>query len=72
MDDMKRKSEIRQRIHKGGGISRMQTFFPSLSKSLNDEIDFILKKYYGFNSHEIDFIINYDIKYRMAEDREGD
>jgi hypothetical protein len=70
IEDMKRKSEIRQRNHKGGNISKMQTFFPSLSKPLNDEIDLILKEYYGFDSHEADFIINYDIKYRMAEDDE--
>jgi hypothetical protein len=72
MEDMKRKSEIRQRIHKGGHTSKMQTFFPSRSKTFNDQIDLILKRYYEFNCYETDFIINYDIKYRMAENEEED
>jgi len=41
-------------------------------KSLIDEIDRVLAKHYGFTDEELDFIINYDIKYRMGKDeREG-
>lgn len=39
------------------------------SKSILDEIDRVLAKHYGFTDEELDFIINYDIKYRMG--REG-
>ena len=28
--------------------------------------------HYGFTEEELDFIINYDIKYRMGVDTEGD
>lgn len=35
------------------------------SKPIIDEIDRTLAKHYGFTGEELDFIINYDIKYRM-------
>jgi hypothetical protein len=41
-------------------------FFPKKSKSIFDEIDNLLSKYYGFTDEELDIIINYDIKYRMG------
>ena len=54
----------------------MQCIVPKLSKSIIDEIDNEVAKHYGFNEEELDFIINYDIKYRMgasdAEDNDGD
>jgi len=46
-----------------------QEFRPSLSKPIIDEIDCVLAQHYGFTDEELDFIINYDIKYRMG--REG-
>ena len=36
------------------------------SKHIVDEIDQILAEHYGFTEEELDFIINYDIKYRMG------
>jgi hypothetical protein len=33
-----------------------------------DEIDRVLAKHYGFTDEELDFIINYDIKYRMGRE----
>lgn len=44
-----------------------ETFNPQLSKSIIDEIDKVLAKHYGFTDEELDFIINYDIKYRMGD-----
>ena len=38
------------------------------SKSIVDEIDKVLAKHYGFSEEELDFIINYDIKYRMGDE----
>jgi hypothetical protein len=37
-------------------------------KSLLDEVDGVLAEHYGFTDEELDFIINYDIKYRMGQD----
>jgi tRNA1(Val) A37 N6-methylase TrmN6 len=39
-------------------------FLKKKSKSLIDAIDRILAQHYGFTDEELDFIINYDIKYR--------
>ena len=41
-------------------------FYPRHSKSIIDRIDRILGEHYGFSDEELDFIINYDIKYRMG------
>jgi len=38
------------------------------SKSVLDEIDKVLAEHYGFTEEELDYIINYDIKYRMGKD----
>ena len=38
------------------------------SKMVIDEIDRALAQHYGFTDEELDFIINYDIKYRMGRD----
>ena len=48
------------------GEVRIQSFTPSLSKSIIDEIDRVLAQHYDLTGEELDFIINYDIKYRMG------
>ena len=45
-------------------------FSPSSAKPIIDQIDRALAQHYGFTDEETDFIINYDIKYRMG--RGGD
>lgn len=47
-------------------------FRPKLSKMIMDKIDNILAKHFGFTDEELDFIINYDIKYRMGRDSENE
>jgi len=39
-------------------------------KPIIDEIDRVLARHYGFTDEELDFIINYDIKYRMGKEEE--
>jgi len=36
------------------------------AKPIIDEIDRVLAEHYGFTDEELDFIINYDIKYRLG------
>jgi hypothetical protein len=50
------------------GTIRYQEFYPKTAKPVIDEIDRMLAKHYGFTDEELDFIINYDIKYRMGRD----
>jgi hypothetical protein len=66
MDDFQKHSVVKQRRD---GI-RYQEFCPGKSKPFMDEIDCILAKHYGFTAEELDFILNYDIKYRMGQDAE--
>lgn len=50
------------------GINRTVTYQKSNSKPIMDEIDTVLARHYGFSDEELDFIINYDIKYRMGDE----
>ena len=52
----------------GGNVSRYKSFIPKLSKNIINSIDKELNVYYGFTDEELDFIINYDIKYRMGDE----
>ena len=54
------------------GEVHYEEYYPQYSKSILDEIDTILAEHYGFTEEELDFIINYDIKYRMGKEIEGD
>ena len=66
LKDIKNNSQMLTRIQKQTGETQTQSFKISKSKSIIDEIDTVLAKYYGFKPAELDFIINYDIKYRMG------
>lgn len=43
-------------------------YYPKLSKSIIDKIDQLLGYHFHFTDEELDFIINYDIKYRMGDE----
>jgi len=66
MADFKKHSAIRKR---SDGVE-FQEFYPSRSKPLLDEIDTMLAQHYGFTPQELDFILNYDIKYRLGREAE--
>jgi len=53
------------------GTTESQSFKISMSKSLIYNLDSILAMYYEFTEFELDFIINYDIKYRMGKELEA-
>ena len=71
-DDMKAKSKRRIYNYATSGRVEYDEFYMKLSKSIIDKIDTLLAKYYGFTEEELDFIINYDIKYRMGSELEED
>lgn len=50
------------------GTNTTVTYRKGMSKPIMDEIDKVLAKHYGFTEEELDFIINYDIKYRMGDE----
>jgi hypothetical protein len=54
--------------YKQKGAIEVETFRPREAKDIVDEIDRVLAKHYGLTDEELDFIINYDIKYRLGAD----
>jgi len=59
-------SDVGSGSYEIGGRVSYQRFKPKTAKQYFDEIDTRLAKHYGFTDDELDFIINYDIKYRMG------
>ena len=70
MLDYKEKSQLKQKTSSLTGDILYQEFYPRFSKPILDEIDRVLSRHYGFTDEELDFIINYDVKYRMGREAE--
>ncbi len=67
MRDYKNNSRERTYVYRTTGTVVYDEFYPKLSKPIIDEIDCLLAQHYGFTDEELDFIINYEIKYRMGQ-----
>ena len=52
--------------HLKRGKTGSYTIYAGKSKSIIDHIDRLLAQHYGFTREELNFILNYDIKYRMS------
>ncbi|MGD9712806.1 MAG: DNA methyltransferase, partial [Thermomicrobiales bacterium] len=72
MDDLKRNSRRRSAYYKATGAVEYDGFYPRESKVIIDRIDEVLSDHYGLSGEELDFITNYDIKYRMGADLPAD
>lgn len=70
LDDLKRNSTLHVRQQRQTGRTETQSFKIMLSKPLLDLIDNVLASHYGLTDDELDFIINYDIKYRMGAEED--
>lgn len=70
MQDMKKNAVRRKAFSRMTGHVEYDEFWPRYSKPIIDEIDRVLAQHYGFTDEELDFIINYDIKYRMGRGAE--
>jgi hypothetical protein len=66
LKDLQRNSTMLVRNQRQTGRTETQSFKIQRSKPIIDEIDHVLAAHYGFTDEELDFIINYDIKYRMG------
>ena len=71
MTDFKRHKIRKECQYKTTGRVVYDEFYPKRSKPIIDQIDQVLAKHYGFTDEELDFIINYDIKYRMGRGVKG-
>ena len=66
MADYKENSRLKEQTSSRTGQIVYQEFYPRLSKCVIDKIDRVLAEHYGLTDEELDYIINYDIKYRMG------
>jgi len=72
LDDIKRNSRPLIREQRNKGTTETQSFIISKSRPIINQIDGLLAKYYGFTQNELDYILNYDVKYRMSKELEND
>ena len=70
--DLKRNAVDAVRVYKGKKSVDCLSFRVNQSKSILDDIDRVLARHYGFTAEELDFILNYDIKYRLGRENESD
>lgn len=68
MKDFNKNAIRKTCFYKATGKVEFDEYHPNKSKPIIDEIDKVLAKHYGFTEEELDFIINYDIKYRMGDE----
>ena len=66
MTDLKHHARRKETHYQTTGRVVYDEFYPRHSKSIIDKIDQLLAQHYGFTDEELDFIINYDIKYRTG------
>ena len=66
LDSLQANSSMMTRHQQQTGRTETQSFAIKESKPIIDKIDRVLAEHYGFTDEELDFIINYDIKYRMG------
>ena len=71
MRSLERNAERKTIDTKTGDKILYDEFRVGESKPIIDEIDHILSRHYKCTEEELDFIINYDIKYRMSVDAKG-
>ena len=66
MTNFKQNSRRKETRYRATGKVVYDEFDQKPSKPIVDEIDRVLAEHYGFTDEELDYIINYDIKYRMG------
>ncbi len=63
---LQRNAENANRVYKAKKAVECISFRVNQSKPIIDEIDHVLAQHYGFTDEDLDFIVNYYIKYRMG------
>jgi len=72
MTDLRKNARLLEVNYKKHGTMKIECTYPRASKAFINRIDALLGKYYGFTEEELDYILNFDIKYRMGQDAGGD
>jgi hypothetical protein len=66
MKNFNKTSQVLTMRYKKHGTLHIQCIYPKFSKEIIDKIDLAYGYAIGLNDEQLDFIINYDIKYRMG------
>jgi hypothetical protein len=66
MSSFKSTSQVLTMHYKKHGTLNIQCIYPKFSKDIIDKIDLVYGRTVGLDDEQLDFIINYDIKYRMG------
>lgn len=66
MKSFQKTSQVLTMRYKKHGTLHIQCIYPKLSKVIINQIDTAYGHAIGLNDEQLDFIINYDIKYRMG------
>lgn len=72
MKDMTEHSKMLSMTYKKLGTLKIQCTYPRKSKAIIDEIDASLGALYGLSQSELNYVLSYDIKYRMGQSIEED
>ena len=68
MKDLEHNAKLKSASYRTTGDIQYKEYYAHMSKPIIDQIDRVLAEHYGLTVEELDFIINYDIKYRMGGD----
>jgi hypothetical protein len=68
LEDLWKNAETRTRVRADGSTQKEVNFYVGASKAIIDKIDRRLARHYNLTEDELDFILNYDIKFRSSLD----
>ena len=68
MVSLKRNAIRKRAVSEKTGTIEYDEFWPSKSKYIIDEADRMLAAHYGLTQEELDYVISFDIKFRMGRD----
>lgn len=71
LKELSRNSTMLVREQKSTGRTETQSFKIQKCKPEIDEIDRLIAPFYGLTDAELDFIVNYDLKFRLGSDSEA-
>lgn len=69
MQSYEKNSNIKVNVRSGGYLIKIKEIIPKKSKEIIDRIDDIFGEYYGLSKEELEFIKNFDIEFRMEENK---
>jgi hypothetical protein len=68
MKDYIKNSILKTCSYVATGTITYREYYPKKSKSIIDEIDDVLSSYYGFCKDELEYIKNFEARFRMGRD----